>query len=60
MLKIRLVTGEESGVGYVATVLIPPFKTPPDIIVWGSRHFLTTGLENVYKEAFAVVATEEE
>lgn len=47
----------------VTVVLIPPFLTPPDVIVWGTRHFKkgcwsdpSEGSRPYYNECFAVAA----
>lgn len=48
-VKVRLVTRE----GELASeVEIPPFKVPPEIIIWGSRAFVWRGA-NTWREAMA-------
>ncbi len=39
MLKIPLLTRQGE---HVVTVVLPPFQRPPEIIVWGQRHFVHT------------------
>jgi len=55
--RMRLINNVGS---YVATVMLPKFNTPPEVIVWGIRHFIPTKTLDVYKEAFAVAAVEHE
>lgn len=42
---------------YVATVLIPPFVTPADAIVWGSRMFILKDGKYIEGLAFYAVQT---
>lgn len=37
---------------YVAAVLVPPFKTPPDAIVWGTRTFFWSKEREQWREGF--------
>lgn len=56
-MKVKL-TVQDHLVGYFQ---IPPFQTPPDVLVWGDRIFKIRNVEpppmdncsNIYDEAFA-------
>jgi hypothetical protein len=60
-MRIRLVTGHDRG--WVGTFDIPPFQTPPDVVIWGDRVFTRSVLpqfadvarDQEYVEAFAYV-----
>jgi hypothetical protein len=53
---VRLVVKAVEAEGLVHEATIPPFQTPPDVILWGSRVFRFLRLDNgvaVYAEASA-------
>lgn len=61
MKKVRLMTAPGAGQpsGLVVEGEVPPFITPPDVLVWGQRVFQDTHLcaddgARVYQECFAV------
>lgn len=61
MNKVRLMTAPGAGQpsGLVVEGEVPPFVTPPDVLVWGLRVFQDTHLHaddgaRVYQECFAV------
>lgn len=61
MKKVRLMTAPGAGrpSGLVVEGEVPPFVTPPDVLVWGQRVFQDTHLNaddgaRVYQECFAV------
>lgn len=51
-MEFSLFTSNLKDIG--VTVLIAPFLTKPDIIIWGSRYFMWNGVVDQYVEAFAV------
>ena len=55
MVKTELYT--RSG-DYVITVMVPPFKPPPEAIVWGSRIFFRQSLDGKFLEGLAFHVTE--
>jgi len=53
MQKIKLVTASGD---FVTEVTIPPFLTPPDVLLWGERTFKADMLDReLYREAFMFV-----
>ena len=54
MFKAKLLTTDGR---YVCTAILPPFVTPPEVLVWGIRAFKyvprTPGQKDVYYECFA-------
>ena len=50
MQPVELFTRDGS---YVTTVHVPPFQTPPEVIVWGLRIFVLDREAGKYREAFA-------
>lgn len=59
MIKVPLyikIGGKITPVGINA--IMPPFNIPPDVLVWGIRHFIFT--EGKYIEGFAYSVVESE
>ena len=55
MILVRLETSDGR---FVAEVEVPPFTTPPDVLIWGNRTFIYESNrppQPVYRECFAVV-----
>lgn len=54
-MRVNLYTRDD---GFVASFVIPPFNSEPDVILWGMRVFATAGLDSAepreyrYVEAF--------
>jgi hypothetical protein len=59
LVKVTLETEDGRPVG---TAEIPPFRTPPVVIVWGQRFFTlqcdVPGCDLTYRESFTFVVTE--
>ncbi len=49
MVFIKLVAFDKCD---VAVVQIPPFRKPPDIVLWGNRYFLYTGVVDEGRPVF--------
>lgn len=47
--KVKLYTNDDR---FVAEVVVLPFKTMPEVLIWGSRVFKLHGV-NAYREVFA-------
>jgi hypothetical protein len=56
MHKVKLSTGDGR---FVANVLIPPFKTMPEVLRWGDRYFKFVS-ESEYSEVFCIAVLIEE
>lgn len=58
MMKVKLETRDGEHVGHT---YIPPFKTLPDVLVWGDRTFRAHDAQHgaaIYRECFTVVIVE--
>lgn len=57
-IRVALLTAQGE---YVTTAMILPYKTPPDILIWGVRVFkISLDHPDIYNECFAVTVTQTE
>lgn len=49
----KLYAGRVNELGFVATVYVPPFNDPPEVVIWGQRVFAHNPSVGEYVEVFA-------